>query len=153
MAGHAGRLITRGLRSLGWSPMTLRYRSHDISSELRNFNISVFPSSGPARFDTQGDVMRTKRHLHYSLGLLRSGNRHTGVSIMFLRFSGSTLKTTAGVTPGMRVFHLGPRRLRFDAPRSRLEFTSDDLGRPGDRVVTGELRTRPRRAKTRPARP
>ena len=49
--------------------------------------------------------------------------------------------------------HLGPRRLRFGASRSRLELTSDDPGRPGDRAVTGELETRPGRARTRPGRP
>ena len=43
-------------------------------------------------------------------------------------FRGLTLKTTLGVTPSMRVFHLGTSRLRFVASRSRLELTSDASG-------------------------
>ena len=38
--------------------------------------------------------------------------------------STSTLKTMIGVTPSMRVFGLGSRRLRFDASGSRLDVTS-----------------------------
>ena len=44
---------------------------------------------------------------------------------IFLRFSGSALKTTMGVISSMPVFHLGTRRLRFGASGSRLDVTSD----------------------------
>ena len=47
---------------------------------------------------------------------------------MFFTFFGrsTTLKTTAGVTPSMPVFHLGTSRLRSGASRSRLDVTRDD---------------------------
>ena len=44
----------------------------------------------------------------------------------------STIKTSLGVTPSMRVFGFGFSRLRFVASRSRLELTSAtrvDVGR------------------------
>ena len=45
-----------------------------------------------------------------------------------LRSSGWTqLKTTAGVSPSMPVFHLGTSRPRFRVPRSRLDVTSDAI--------------------------
>ena len=53
----------------------------------------------------------------------------------FMRFRGSTLKTMIGVTPSMRFFHLGSRRLRFGASRSRLDVTSDDPSSGSTRVA------------------
>ena len=53
---------------------------------------------------------------------------------ILLRFSGSTtLKTTAGVSPSMRFFHLATSRLRFDASRSRLDVTRDGRRCPENR--------------------
>ena len=57
-----------------------------------------------------------------------------------MRFPGSTfIKTTLGVTSSMRFFHLGPRRPRSGACWARSTLTSDDPGRSGYRVVTGDV--------------
>ena len=45
-------------------------------------------------------------------------------------------------------FDLGPRRLDFSACWSHLNLTSDDPMPGSTRVVTGDVQTRPRRAKT-----
>ena len=87
---------------------------------------------------------------------------------LLLLFSGSTLKTTTGVSPRMPVFGSGTSRLRFGASRSRLDVISGDPGRypenpyiyiyiyiygfSGHRPLdsTGDVETRPGRAETEP---
>ena len=57
--------------------MTLGHgRFFDISLELRNFDICIFPGSSLQRYDVQEDNLHTEDHLHFNLCFLKGGKEH-----------------------------------------------------------------------------
>ena len=79
--------LQRSWRLLGWNPQSLgRRRYFDISAEIKNFHIAVFPGTSLRRFDQQGDCLHTHEFLHYSFGFMQNCNRSTGVSIFLNKF-------------------------------------------------------------------
>ena len=90
----------KGLRLLGWNPMSLvGYRMHEVSRQISNFDIAIFAGTARVKHDVQGDVYHTQSHFHYSFGFPRGGNRSCGISFMLRKSRFDEKKITSVLSP------------------------------------------------------